>query len=376
MGEARLAQAQLSRLSAVPDANAVLINANENPLGPSVAARTGAIARVSEGGRYQPSLAEGLARIFAEQHGLKPEYVDVYPGSGAPLHYSILAFTGPARSYVCADPTYEAGSFAAKTSGARMIAIPVIKKTYAHDLAAMVAADPKAGLIYVCTPNNPTGTVTSHDQIEWALKNRPAGSILLVDEAYIHFCGANSVIDLVRGDQDLIVLRTFSKIYGMAGLRCGLAIGRPDLLKKVRGFGGWSSMPITAVGAGIASLQEPNLVAERKQINSTTRSQVFEWLTKNNYSFIPSEANFFLLDTRRPGHLVMDAMAKQNVFIGRVWPIFPTCVRITVGTPEEMARFREAFAKTMDQPPNSAATLGSSSPGSDFPDEIYHRFLA
>jgi len=151
----------------------------------------------------------------------------------------------------------------------------------------------------------------------------------------------------VKGDKDVIVLRTFSKVYGMAGLRCGLAIARPNLLDKFMQRGGLNFMPITAVVAATASLEDANLVPERRRINSTIRQQTFEWLGRNNFFFIPSESNCFMVDTKRPGQEVRDAMAKENVLIGRVWPIMPTYVRVTVGTQEEMNKFQSAFQKVM-----------------------------
>ena len=113
-----------------------------------------------------------------------------------------------------------------------MVNVP-LTRTYAHDVRAMLAAAPDAGVFYICTPNNPTGTLTSHDDVEYLLAHKPKGSVVLVDEAYIHFCDAPSTIDLVKAGKDIIVLRTFSKLYGMAGLRCGFALGRPDLLAKL-----------------------------------------------------------------------------------------------------------------------------------------------
>jgi histidinol-phosphate aminotransferase len=212
----------------------------------------------------------------------------------------------------------------------------------------MLAAAPDAGVFYICTPNNPTGTLTAHADIEYLVANKPKGSIVLVDEAYIHFSDATSAIDLVKADKDVIVLRTFSKIYGMAGLRCGFAIGRPDLLSRIDGMQGWNAMPVTAVVAAVASLKDSSLVPERKQINAGIRQETFAWLDRNRYSYIPSESNCFMLDTRRPGKKVIDAMAHQNVFIGRIWPVMPTFVRITVGTRPEMERFQAAFKKVMD----------------------------
>jgi histidinol-phosphate aminotransferase len=277
---------------------------------------------------------------------VKVEQVRVYAGSSEPLHHTVAAFCSPQRSYVTADPGYEAGMFNAAAVGAKVVKVPVTK-TYAHDVRAMLAAAPDAGVFYICTPNNPTGTLTSHSDIEYLVENKPKDSIVLVDEAYIHFCDAPSVIDLVKAGKDVLVLRTFSKIYGMAGLRCGAVFGRPDLLEKLENYAGWNAMPITALVAATASLKDAQLVPERKRINATVRSEVFAWLDRNQYSYIPSEANFFMLDTKRPAKAVIDAMAKQNVFVGRIWPVMPTYTRVTIGTAPEMDQFQTAWRKVM-----------------------------
>jgi histidinol-phosphate aminotransferase len=332
---------------------AVVIDANENPLGPCDAARKAIVDMAPQGGRYSYWLKEEFVKTFTEMEGLKPEYLRVFPGSSEPLHFSVLSFTSPTKSYVTADPGYEAGMRAAKISGARIVKTP-LTKTYAHDIKAMIAAAPDAGLFYVCTPNNPTGTMTSHSDIEQLLAAKPKGSVVLVDEAYIHFSDGVSAIDLVKTGQDVIVLRTFSKIYGMAGIRSGVAIARPDLLAKLENFGGWSAMPITAMAAATASLKHEHLVSERKQLNAAIRQKTFTWLSSHGYSYVPSESNCFMLDTKRPAKEVIDAMAARNVYIGRIWPVWPTYTRITVGTQPEMEAFQEAF---------QAVTKGSTTTG-------------
>lgn len=324
----------------------VRINANENPLGPCAAARSAIAAIMPEAGRYRFRLTEEFVGLFAESVGVKADHVRIFAGSTEPLHYTVMAFTSPRASYVTADPGYEAGMYAAKSSGARVVKVP-LTKTHAHDVRAMIAAAPDAGVFYVCTPNNPTGTLTSHSDIEYLLENKPKGSIVLVDEAYIHFCDAPSVIDLVKAGHDLIVLRTFSKLYGMAGLRCGLAVGRPDLMQRLEDYGGGNPLPVTAVAAASASLKDTQLVAERKRINAEIREETFQWLDRNGYSYIPSVSNCFMLDTKRPAKEVIAAMAQQNVFIGRIWPLMPTYTRITVGTREEMNQFQVALQKVM-----------------------------
>jgi histidinol-phosphate aminotransferase len=324
----------------------VMIDSNENPLGPSQPARAAISAIIPQGGRYLDNLTDELIHTFAQQEGLNPDYVHVFPGSTPPLRFAVVAFTSPQRSYVGADPGYEAGPMAAAATGARVIKVP-LTKTYAHDVKAMIAAAPDAGLFYICNPNNPTGTLTPHSDLEYLVENKPKGSIVMVDEAYIHLCDAPSTLDFVKAGKDVVVLRTFSKAYGMAGLRCGFAIARPDLLDKIMDRSGWNFMPITALVAASASLKDPSLVPERRRINASVRQETFQWLDRNGYSYIPSESNCFLLDTKRPAKPVIDAMAQQNVFIGRVWPIMPTCTRITVGTHDEMEKFQAALQKVI-----------------------------
>ena len=324
-----------------------VINANENPLGPCDLARVALSEIIPQGGRYCWWLKDELTKQLAQTLGVKPENVAVFPGSSEPLHFSVMAFTSPTRSYVTADPGYESGMHSSKISGAKVVTT-ALTKSYAHDISAMLAAAPDAGLFYVCTPNNPTGTLTPHHDIEELVAKKPMGSIVLVDEAYIHFAdGATTALDLVNAGQDVIVLRTFSKIYGMAGIRCGAAIARPDLLQKLTPQGGGSAMPITALVAASASLKHEHLVPERKLTNTTIREKTFDWLKSQGYAFTASQANFFMLDTKRPVKEVIAAMAAQKVFIGRPWPVWPTWARITVGTQPEMDAFQAAYAAVM-----------------------------
>src|SRR5205814_9254802 len=164
----------------------------------------------------------------------------------------------------------------------------------------------EAGVFYICNPNNPTGTLTPRADIDYLLANKPKDSVVLVDEAYIHLTEAQSCLDLVKAGKDVIVLRTFSKVYGMAGIRCGLLLARPDLGKRVLQRGGFNFMPITAVVAATASLRDSSLVAERRRINASIRQQTFQFLDRNGFSYIPSESNCFMIDVKRPGQEVRD----------------------------------------------------------------------
>ena len=326
--------------------DAIRINSNENPLGPCAVARDAVAAVAPDGGRYEFHFTEKLLKTFCDQQGLTKEYVHPVEGSTPALSFAVGAFTSPRASCVTAEPGYDAVAHLTQARGARLVAVP-LTRTWSHDVRAMLAAAPDAGIFYICMPNNPTGTLTSHDDIEYLLEHKPKGSIVMVDEAYIHFSDAPSVLDLVKADKDIIVLRTFSKLYGMAGLRCGFAIARPDLLNRIVTYGGSNPMPITACAAATASLNQANLVAERKAINSTVRQATFDWLDRNGYQYSPSVSNCFMLNAGKPAHEVISAMAQQNVFIGRPWPSMPNWVRITVGTQAEMEHFQIAFRQVM-----------------------------
>jgi histidinol-phosphate aminotransferase len=325
------------------------IDANENPMGPSEAARQAMVNIVPRGGRYLFSNEEELTEIFAKQEGLKPDSVMPFSGSSEPLHYTVLAFTSKDKPLVIADPGYEAPMWAAKVSGASVLKVPLAdpKGAASHDVKAMLAAASNPGVIYICNPNNPTGTCTPRSDIELLVGNAPKDTVVLIDEAYIHLCDAPRSLDFVKEGKNVIVLRTFSKLYGMAGIRMGFAIGRPDLLEKMSSLNGMNALAITAVAAAKASLLDPDLVATRKKIIADTRAETLAWLKSQGYAVTPSESNCFMLDVRRPGKEVQAALAKKEMFVGRIWPAWPNSLRITVGTPAEMAAFRKSFTEVM-----------------------------
>ncbi len=338
------ALAQLSRITNAPP-GAVMINANENPLGPCPEAMDAVRNIVVKGGRYLYGETDKLQTAMAAQEELSADSVRIFVGSSPALHQAVLAFTSPTRSLVTANPGYEAGERAARFIGTPVIGVP-LNDVYAHDVKAMVAASPTPGLFYICNPNNPTGTLTPQSDIEWLVANKPAGSVVMIDEAYTHIAGAPFNSHLVAQGKDVVILRTFSKIYGMAGLRAGAAFARPDLLAKLGGWGA-TMMPITGMVAASASLEVKDLVPTRRTLIAQVREDTFNFLAKNNYKFVPSVSNCFMLDTGQPGDKVMMAMRQEGVYVGRVWPSWPDYVRVTVGTADEMKKFQSAFSKVM-----------------------------
>ena len=339
------ALAQLSYVGGAP-ADAVMINANENPLGPCSEALVAMDEMLRKGGRYLFGESLRFSAALAAQEGLEADNVAAFAGSSDPLHRTVLAFCGPDRAFVCADPGYEAGARAAEFLKAPVHLVP-LTADYRHDVQAMVTtAGSRAGVFYICNPNNPTGTLTPKQDIEWLVANKPPGSIVLIDEAYIHFAGVPPSIDLVARGTDVIVLRTFSKLYGMAGLRAGAALARPDLLGKIRPYG-TGFLPTTGIVGARVSLGVKGLVEQRRKYVKEIREGLFEWMEKRSYKFVPSVSNKFMVDVGRPGGEVTGALARRKVFVGRSWPIWPNHIRVTIGTQEEMGKFKTAFGEVM-----------------------------
>lgn len=345
MSEASLAQ--LSAVRGMP-ADAVKIDANENPLGPCAEALAAAAAILKNGGRYMYGETDAFCETLASQEGLKAENVKAYPGSSAPLHHAVITFTSPQKAFIICDPGYEAGEQAARFIGSKVVRVPLLKPSCAHDVKAMAAAAAasNAGLIYLCNPNNPTGTITPRQDIEWLVANLPGGAVLMLDEAYIHFAGEKTGTDFVAAGKDVIVLRTFSKIYGMAGLRAGAAIARPDLLQKIGQYNA-GALPTTGMAAATASLKSPTLVEQRRKIIGAVREDVLSFLRGKGYEVTPAVSNCFMINVNRPGAQVLTALRAEKVYIGRTWPSWPTFVRVTVGTAEEMEKFKAAFMKVI-----------------------------
>jgi histidinol-phosphate aminotransferase len=352
-GLPRLAQAQPATATAAapaPGEGAVLLNFNECPYGPSAAAQQAARDSVAGCGRYRFELAGQVRDAFIEQARVPADHVRLYPGSSEPLNRAATVWTGPQAGLVVADPTFETLGEVAAAHGAHVQKVP-LRGDGAHDLRAMVAAAHArpTGLLYVCNPNNPTGSISPPDELAWLLAHKPASTRVLVDEAYLQYSEQPSLITQVAQRDDLIVLRTFSKLYGMAGLRMGVAAAHPDRLRELASLGD-NPLPVPALAAALASLRDPQLIPQRRLQNAKARQATIAWLGKRGFSCLPSEANCFVVDVQRDGAAFAKSMAENGVVIGRSWPIWPQRVRVTVGTEAEMAAFRQAFAKVAGVP--------------------------
>jgi histidinol-phosphate aminotransferase len=337
----------------------IAISMNESPLGPAQSSLDALTRMAAAGNRYHGEIIQQTVSTTIDRFRMKRGYVGLFPGSTGAMNLALMSNIGPGKPLVYGDPSYEQGPGVADMVGAGKFPVRLTAK-YAHDVRAMVAATPNAGAYYIVNPNNPTGTMTPKADIVWLLKNKPAGSVVIVDEAYHDFSNEESCIDLVAADQDIIVTRTFSKIYGMAGLRVGLAFARPDYFQKFRAVAPYApslaSVSIASAAAAQAALLDENLVPLRRKINADNRAATLEFLTKHGYTVLPgSQTNFFMADVKRPGGEFQSAMLNENVLIGRTWAAMPTYVRVSVGTRDEMAKFQAAFVKCMDQSPGAAS---------------------
>ena len=336
------------------DPEVIRISSNENPMGPSKEGIE-AMAKVGPlGWRYSP---QGENNDFQSEllksENVKQGYAIGYPGSSIPLANAVAAFASPNRPWIMGDPGYGAGN---RWSGAKVIQVP-LRKDYTHDVEAMIKADPNAGAYYICNPNNPTSTLTPRKDFEYILANKPKDAVLIIDEAYVHFAGPeNYSTELVRQDKDVIVLRTFSKAYGMAGLRCGATFARPDLGQKISAYGGTQFLPVTATACAAASMKaNPGLMVERTALNKQNRDMALEHVQKLGASWIPNPmGNFFMLSVKgMTGSQVGAAFAAKKIQLAGAerWRSMPNHIRVTVGTREEMTKFNAVLTQVVQEGP-------------------------
>ena len=327
------------------------IGANECWTGPLAPGQTAAHAYIALSNRYSPHDERGdFIRTISQVDGVPAEYIAPWPGSSDPLSRSVVSFCAPAKALVCADPTFELGWRTADWLGAPVRKVP-LTKDFAHDVKAMVAADPSPGLYYICTPNNPTGTITPIADIEWLLANKPAGSTVLVDEAYTHFAGVPTASHLVPLHKDLIVMRTFSKIFGMAGMRLGYIMTDPANIKAMMRYdGGMQSgaLPLPTLVCGTASLTATDLIAARRAEMEAARAYTLDHLQKRRVTALPTQANMVMIDWKTAqAPQMLAAFRTKSVEIGRSWPIWPTVSRITIGSMADMQNFCGALDTLM-----------------------------
>lgn len=333
------------------------LSSNENPSGPSAKALRAMSAAFDQACRYPDEAVDSLAESLAQSHGVDRASILLGAGSGEILKLCADIYTGPLTNekeakpggaLVLADPSFEAILYHAKENGAEIVKVP-LTADFAHDLPKMQAAA-KKGLIYVCNPNNPTASISPKNEVRALIEKTPADTTILVDEAYYHYVESSdyeSAIPLVKEHPNLIVTRTFSKIYGMAGLRCGYCVAQSYKIEQLRARQAWDSSNVMALVAARAGLEDPEQVANGRRLNLATRTFFVGELKKMGYETIPSQANFVMIDTKRPVVPLIATFKQRKVQVGRLFRALPNHLRVTVGKKSEMEAFLAAFREVM-----------------------------
>ena len=330
-------------------AGVVRLSSNENPYGPSPAALKAMTAAFGLAWRYPDEYADMLAEDLAKLHDVPVDHILLGDGSGEILKISADAFTNPQKKIVIANPTFEAIARHASMAHAEVVKID-LARDYSHDLPRMLAAANDAGLVYICNPNNPTASITPKNDLRAFLTKVPRQTMVLVDEAYHHYAETNdyeSVIPLVKDHPNLMVARTFSKIYGMAGLRCGYCVAQPANIKLMQAQQIFDSINIMALVAARAGLMDTEHTAQGRRSNSEVKQYLYAELQKLGYRYIPSQANFMMIDLKRPVSTLIDALKQRGVQVGRAFPSLPNHMRVTIGKQTEMEMFLSAFRQVI-----------------------------
>src|SRR6266853_5265986 len=327
----------------------VRLSANENPYGPSPQAHAAMNNSFDVCCRYPDEANDVLIDKIAKINGVNREQIVLGDGSSEILKLCAETFTGPTQGkLIAAEPTFEAILEYSKANGADVVKVP-LTSSFAHDLPKMSAAA-KKGLIYICNPNNPTASITPKNDLRDFIAKTSPGTMILVDEAYFHSADSpdyESVIPLIKDHPNLIVARTFSKIYGMAGLRCGYCIAQPDTIKRMHPFQMWASVNIMALAAASASLDDVDQVNNGRKLTSEAKSFTTSELDKMGYKLIPSQANFIMFDCKKSVVPIIKAMKEKNVQVGRLFPAMPNHMRLTIVNQSEMEAFVSAFKQVM-----------------------------
>jgi len=327
----------------------IQLNSNENPYGLTPKAKEAMTQSASIASRYPDGQEDETRGAIARHHGVPTARLVLGCGSSDILRMADAAFLGSGKNVVAAEPTFEAVLLHANAVGDKAVLVP-LTSDHRHDLPRMLAAAPAGGLIYVCNPNNPTATVTPKAEVRDFLARVPRATMVLIDEAYYHYAESadyESVIPLVREHPNLVVARTFSKIYGMAGVRCGYAVAAAPAIERLHRHQAFNNLNILAVAGARESLKDAGHVARVRRINQAVRGAAVAELEGMGYRVLPSQANFFLVDLRRPAAPVIAALRDRGVAVGRPFAAVPTSLRVTVGTTDQMRAFGAAFRTVM-----------------------------
>jgi histidinol-phosphate aminotransferase len=329
---------------------AVKLASNENPLGPSPKAIAAARAVLGDSNRYPDGGTHLLREKLAGRHGVSQEEIFVGLGSSEIIDLAARVLLRPGLQGLTSEGTYAPFSVAIRASGAELVLVP--QREFAFDLKAMAKAiTPKTGVIYLANPNNPTGSAFGREEFEEFLAAVPDGVLVVLDEAYIDYAVSMDLrqsVEAYRERKNLLILRTFSKVYGLAGLRIGYGIGRPELLSAMNKLKTPFNTSGVAQAAALAALDDNEHVTRCIETNATERKRLNEGLARLGFRPVPSEANFVFMVVGPEAKALSDDLLRMGVIVRPLgWMGFPEAIRISVGTAEENDKCLSAMARVI-----------------------------
>ncbi len=327
------------------------LNANENPYGPSPAAIKAVKSTAMKGNRYAWRELYGLIDKIASKEGIASENIVMGPGSSDLLEKTAMVLFMNGGNVVSADPSYMSLIRVAEATGASWKGVP-LKKDWSHDLEAMEAAvDKDTKLVYICNPNNPTGSITNYNELLDFCSRVSEKVPVFIDEAYLDFLEdgqQKSMVSLINKGKDVIIARTFSKIHGMAGLRVGYIAALPKTLEKIRKITrGGMGIAYTSVFAAIASMDDQAFQELSRQRNAEAREYVYDTLKKMGYEYVPSSTSFIIFPIEMEGKLFLERMMEKKVGVRAFEIMNRNWCRVSMGTLEEMKIFTAALSEVL-----------------------------
>jgi histidinol-phosphate aminotransferase len=329
----------------------IRLNSNENAYGPSAKVADAVKSAVGSSNRYPYMQYDALAESIANLHRVKPDQILLGCGSTEIIRVAASAFLGNGKQLIQALPTFGAMEHYARAAGSGVVSVR-LTPAFAHDLNGMMAhINTSTTLIYICNPNNPTASLTPRKDLEGFIGALPASTFVVIDEAYHHYAGMSgmyaSFIDQPLNDEKVIVTRTFSKVYGLAGLRLGYAVASPNVIQQMRKFVTENNINAIATQAAMAALADADGVRAFVQRNANDRQEFFNQAMARALKPIDSHANFVMMNTSHPATEVIEHFRNDNILIGRHFQPMDTYIRISLGRQDEML----AFWRTWDKLP-------------------------
>jgi histidinol-phosphate aminotransferase len=327
------------------------LDRNESPYGMSPASMQAMVNIAADASpRYPRDEPAALVEAISKRLGVEKEQLLLGCGSTEILKMATETFCSPSGAAIVAEPTFEAVVNYCPLARARAVKIPITKE-YKHDLPRMLdAAGLVGGFIFFCNPANPEGTIIDKKTVERFVRTIPSGVVLLIDEAYSDYVDApeyESCLRYVKEGLPVLVSHTFSKVYGMAGLRLGYAVGHKDLIRQMseRRLASSTNQLVTAAAA--AGLKDDDFVAHVRKLNAEVRSYLCGELRAMRLDFVPSQTNFVLIDLGRPAQPVIDGLRERRIMVGRLFASMPNHMRVSLGTGDEMHTFIKEFRSVM-----------------------------